>query len=543
MKRYLILLLVTFIPLAFVFFPFFHDGFFPTMDDVQVVRIEEMYKELVSGQFPVRIVSDLGNGAGYMLFQFYSPLVYYIGTLFHLLGFTLVISTKLTFLSGFILAWIGIVLLLREYFDEYSTFFGSVLFFGSSYMGYDVFHRGALAEFYALAILPLLFFLIIKFSKTLSSFYFLASSFAIAALVIIHNLTTLITFPFILITIFLLFRKKLIYGFWAVFLGITLSAFYWLPVVFENKYIVINQVDFVINTYKNHFLTLSQLVGFEKAPWGFIAPILGVTTFLGAVFAALLLLVGQRLKFIKSNPSAFIIFSLISFIFTLFMASDISQHVWDPVSPILRYIQFPWRFLTLATFFGVISCTLLLSKISPLPLKLLIGLLLIIPLFTIQYTYLRPKEYNYISKYTADDPCGTAGWSNEYIPVWAKECRPKGDKLKPVNIIDGELKIKNLEVKNHARLYTFTTSGEGTILFDKYYFPGWETKINGELVSSLPSTPHGLIALEIPPGEHTISLVFTNTSIRTISNIISLLAFVSSMGLFIKLVKKNIRQH
>lgn len=542
MKQNLILLAATFIPLAFIFSPFFHDGFFPTMDDVQVVRIEEMHKELVSGQFPVRIASDLGNGAGYMLFQFYSPLVYYIGALFHLLGFTLVISTKLTFLSGFFLAWIGIVLLLREYFDEYSTFFGSVLFFGSSYLGYDVFHRGALAEFYALAILPLLFFLIVKSAKTLSSFYFLSSSFAIAALVIIHNLTTLITFPFILITIFLLFRKNLLHGFGTVLLGILLSAFYWLPIAFENKYIIINQVDFVINTYKTHFLTLPQLIGFQKAPWSFIVPVLGVSLFLGSLLGALFLLANQKFHLIKKQPNIFLIFSIISFFVSLFMASDASKIIWDPVSPILRFIQFPWRFLTLATFFGAISCTFFLSQIKFLPLKALIGILLLVPLFTMQFNYLRPKEYNYISKYTADDPCGTAGWSNEYIPVWAKECRPKGDKLNPVNVLDGEITIKNLEVKDHARSYTFTTSGEGTILFDKYYFPGWETKIDGKPASSLPSLPHGLIALKIPSGEHKISLDFTNTSIRTISNLISLVALLLSIGIFIRLIKKNIRQ-
>src|SRR5688500_13995787 len=110
-------LFISSLALFFVTQPIFHDGLFQTMDDIQVVRIEQMYKELKSGQFPVRITSELGNGAGYMLFNYYSPLVYYIGAIFHALGFTLVISTKLVFLLGFLIAWLGIYLLLRLKFD------------------------------------------------------------------------------------------------------------------------------------------------------------------------------------------------------------------------------------------------------------------------------------------------------------------------------------------------------------------------------------------------------------------------------------------
>lgn len=551
MIQKLLLLLAVFIPLVFVFAPFFHDGFFPTMDDIQVVRIEEMYKELSSGQFPVRLSSDLANGAGYMLFQFYSPLVYYIGAFFHFLGFTLIISTKLTFLSGFILAWLGIVFLLREFFDEISTFFGSILFLASSYLGYDVYHRGALAEFYALAILPLLFFNLVKLSQKhstpyLSKIYFFTNSFTIAALIIIHNLTTLITFPFLFIATVILFRKNILYGLGSIMIGVLLSAFYWLPVVIEQKFIMLSQIDFVINSYKTNFLTLPQLIGFEKAPWGFLAPMLGTTLFIGAFFAAVLLLANRKFLFLKKNPNIFLIFCLVSFFITLFMASSASQIFWAPILPILRFIQFPWRFLTLTTFFGAISCTLLLSMIRHQPLKIILGILLVIPLFTIQYTYLRPTSYNYISKYTADDPCGTAGWSNEYIPVWAKECRPKGDKLDPVNILSGDLEIQNLLVTNHARLYTFTTKGEGVLLFDKYYFPGWETSVDGVRVDNLPSLPHGLISLKIPEGTHNISLGFTNTPIRNISNIASFIGLIISMLILLPLKKvfsKSIKLH
>lgn len=530
--------------LVFTTQPIFHDGLFRTMDDIQVVRVEEMYKELISFQFPVRIASDLGNGAGYMLYNFYSPLVYYLGAIFHGLNFTLIISTKLTFLAAFLLAWLGIYLLLKSKLDTISAVFGSVIFLISPYLGYDAYHRGALAEFFAFCILPFLFYSYLKLSEKNSKLYLLASSLSIAVLVLSHNLTTMITLPFITAFILVCFRKNLI-GFSSLLLGLSLSAFYWLPATLEKQYIIIDSVDFITKTYQNHFLTPLQLIGLEKIPWGFLPPVLGTGIFFGSVFAGLVLIL-QYLKLVSQKGNDLLFnFSVISFFISLFFASTFSKSIWELLSPPLNYLQFPWRFLTLATFFGTISCSYLIYKTKPLKDQIMVIVLLVVPLIVSYSHYFQPVGYNFISQYTADDPCGTAGWSNEYIPIWAKECFPKGSELEEVNVTKGDIKHTGVQIKNHSRFYQFSTESteSGKILFKKYYFPGWILKIDNNESSISAALPYGLIEANIPEGTHNIQLFFTNTPVRNIANIISLLSFMVWLIISFKVIKKLKDKH
>jgi hypothetical protein len=508
------------------------------MDDIQVVRIEEMYKELKSFQFPVRIASDLGNGAGYMLYNFYSPLVYYIGAVFHALKFTLVISTKLVFLSGFILALFGIYLLLKYKFDAISAIFGSVTFLTSPYLGYDAYHRGALAEFFAFCLLPILFFFLLKLAKEKSLLYFLLFSFSVAALILTHNLTAMITLPFILVLILLYFKKNLI-GFYSLVLGLCLSAFYSLPATLEKQYIIIDSVDFITKTYLNHLFTPFQIIGFENIPWGFLPPVLGIGIFLGSLGAALVLVLQKfRLISLKGND-LFIKFSVISFFICLFMTTTFSKGLWQFLSPPLNYLQFPWRFLSLASFFGAISCSYLVYKTKPFKDQIMVTLLLVIPLITSYAIYFQPLDYNFIGKYTADDPCGTAGWSNEYIPTWVKTCFPKGSKLEKVSIIAGDIKLSGVGIRKNSRSFQFTTesTNSGKILLTKYYFPGWALRIDNKPSHITTSVPNGLIITDIPEGKHTVKLEFKNTFVRNLANLISLVAFLISLYLIYKIIR------
>jgi hypothetical protein len=71
-----------------------HPGFFGASDDMHSAWIYEMDRVLKSGIFPPRFVPDLSFGFGYPLFNFIYPFPYYLGELFHLIGLSLVNSTK-----------------------------------------------------------------------------------------------------------------------------------------------------------------------------------------------------------------------------------------------------------------------------------------------------------------------------------------------------------------------------------------------------------------------------------------------------------------
>ena len=93
-------------------------GFFPIHDNTQVVRVQQMASALQDGQFPVRWVRDLGYGYGYPLFNFYAPLVYYVGAFFNLIGFNSLIATKMMMGLGVLLAGVFMYFLAREFWGK-----------------------------------------------------------------------------------------------------------------------------------------------------------------------------------------------------------------------------------------------------------------------------------------------------------------------------------------------------------------------------------------------------------------------------------------
>ena len=95
-------LVLYFILSIFAISPLLSPGFFPMHDDTQVARIFEMAKSLSDGMFPVRWVEDLGYGAGYPIFNFYSVLPYYAGGILTVLGISALESTKLVFIIALV---------------------------------------------------------------------------------------------------------------------------------------------------------------------------------------------------------------------------------------------------------------------------------------------------------------------------------------------------------------------------------------------------------------------------------------------------------
>ena len=85
-------------------------------DDAQVARVIVMAHALRHGQFPVRIVADLGYGYGYPIFNFYGPLPYYIGGILHVLGIDSLTATKIMIGIGVVIGSLSMYVLSSSIF-------------------------------------------------------------------------------------------------------------------------------------------------------------------------------------------------------------------------------------------------------------------------------------------------------------------------------------------------------------------------------------------------------------------------------------------
>src|SRR6185369_3357077 len=346
--------------------PFFVPGFFPMHDDTQVARVFEMNKSLGDGLFPVRFVADLGYNFGYPLFNFYAPLAYYVGGLAAFFTDALT-ATKIMMVLGVMLAGVFMYLFAKEFWGRGGGLIATLLYLYAPYHALDMYVRGDVAEFWAYAFIPLLFYGLWKAYKERTWTFVILGSLGYAGIILSHNLTGMMVTPFALVFGFFLYlaarsEKKLYkpyYPLLILLIGILLSAFYWLPVFGEMKYTnVLSQVGGGAD-YKDHFVCPIQL---WDSPWGFGGStptcVDGLSFKIGKAHIVLFFVSLISVFFLRKNPSAssgqvkfwFAAVSVISLLVAVFLTLAQSRFIWDSLDQ-MAFLQYPWRFLIVVSFF------------------------------------------------------------------------------------------------------------------------------------------------------------------------------------------------
>lgn len=517
MKKILVAFVI-FLSFLFIARPAYHGGLFVSHDDVQVSRTQAMTSELLGGQFPVRYVDEFGNGGGYFLFNFYSPLVYYLGAIFNLIGISAVASVKLVYLFVILVGTLGIFTLLRSKTSVYTSTLGTVIFLFSPYVFHDLFHRGALPEATAMMLTPwaLWAFLRIKEQEDKKSFILAAIIFAL--LILAHLLTAAMLGAILLVFAHPIKNKGVLKKYFgALLLAVALASFYFLPSLLESNFTRYSQVDFVINGYKDQFVNFFDHLGSsyfidEKKPF------LGVVLFTS--LAILLYFVSSKQKIRESETIKTILFtSLVA----IFIMSPSSYFLWEKIE-YLRFLQFPYRILTFLTVVLTFGISLLLDQLKNFWKIIFTVITLASVLFYLPYYQV--TGYQYVAKYQAEGPCRTTAWNDEHLPVWVQACMPPAMSKKLISSNNENLEINSIRAAKNNRQITFVPSGAaGKVQIHKYYFPGWKAQTSsGEELPINASDKHGLITLQINSEQldQEITVSLKNTNIRTIGEFLSL---------------------
>lgn len=539
MKKYWGLLLVLLLSF-WAIVPFFQPGFFPIHDNTQVVRVQQMSQALREGQFPVRWVGDLGYGFGYPIFNFYAPLAYYIGAFFNLIGFNVLLATKLMFIVGILLSGISMYFLAREFWGEVGGILSALFYVYAPYHAVDVYVRGAVGEFWAMAFLPLVFYGLYKLTQKKKWPWVIVSSLAYAAVILSHNLTAIITalFVFLIGLAFFIFSKKkkeLIVNYLSfIILALGLSVFYWLPALSEMSLTrVFGQIGGGAD-WRDHFVFLDQL---WASPWGFggsaSGRLDGMSFMIGKIhiiFTAFSLLTAIWFwKEGKKKVFFVLLISLSLFVLSVFFTNQLSSFIWKKI-PFLAFIQYPWRFLVMATFTAsfVAGSVVMWFKKNP-RLVYLGGGVIILALLFFNIKYFKPQVYLDVSvaDYLNEENIKwqTSKISDEYLPKDFPIPQNKNEVAwEKVAILEGEAEISNLTLKPHQTAFKINTGGKAKIFINTAYFPGWRAWLDEEEIDF--SLESGKIKFSPPPGEHQIMVRLTNTPIKTAANLISLVSWL-----------------
>lgn len=528
-------------------------------DDLQVMRQLVMEKCLQDRQIPCRWSEDMGYGYGFPIFNYYPPLPYYFGQVFHSLGLSLVDTVKALVILNFIISGLGMYLLAQLFWGRWGGVISGLLFIYAPYHAVDIYVRGAVNEAWALAWMPFILWFIYKIIQGRRGWHILGLALSSAFLMLSHNPTLMIFAPLAAVwSVFWLIQNRnfrslsglAIAGFWAV----GLAAFFTLPVLFEQSEVHIETIVMGYFNYLAHFVSLNQL--FISNFWGYGPSILGTGDGMGFqigyihwILAALSLLTAVLLRKKNSRLSLMIVLIFSLTLFYTFMAHERSSFIWKFLPP-LEYLQFPWRFLTLSvlgfSFLGGHIIWLLGQlRFSKLQAVVMVGLILGI-IFLYKDYFKWEKHWDWVN-----DQNKLSGelWKLQitagifdYLPKSAPR-PPGGPPNGDIEIIKGRGNTDKILKNSFNQRYKVGVEEEAIVQINTYYFPGWTYFLNGqEIKADTLDKELGRPLFKLPKGEYTLEAIFRNTPIRTAGNIISLISWAILTYVFLRNFRPAIKK-
>lgn len=542
-------------------------GFFETHDGhFHLIRLAHFYQTLKEGHFPVRWAEDLNSRYGSPLFNFNYPLIYYLGSLIHALGFGFGDTLKIIICLSFLLSGIFIFFWIKELFNRTAGLLAAIFYIYAPYRFVSSYVSGRFGEITAYIFIPLTFFIVTKFAKKPNKFNLALASLSYALLIISYNVSALIFSPLILSYLLFLLclerkqKKLLLRIILFLVLALSLSAFFWLPALFERKYVWLGHK--AIYDYSNSFPDWHHYL---YSPWGYgfeatgtqegVSYQIGLGQLLVLSLTSLMLLYRWLEKKIKKSE-LLALFFLAWFFLVFFIMNKISIPIWETV-PLLQTIQFPFRFLSMIILFTSFFAgwliyqlknkKILLFTVYPAPTLLVYGVycLLITLVLYANRNHLRPGfPERHPDEFYFDSSrnyliYGTTDVAGENTPIWNKEkLFTFGEKI--INESE-EGEITNLEIQ--PRFYTFETDSEKEVRIrvNTLYYPGWQAILDKNPLMIDYKNKEGVIKLKIPKGKHQVKIFFKDTPLRKMANLLSLTGFLFTLCLISKPISKKLK--
>ncbi len=539
---FIALIVLAILPVVSLFptgLPITHDG------QDHVARIANFYQNLSEGNIIPRWAGNLNWGYGHPILEFLYPLPSYIASLFHFIGFSLVDSIKIVFGLGMTLSFFFMYLWLSQFSSRYASLLGAVLYAYAPYRFVELYVRGDIGENLAFAFIPLVLFFIYRIYKDKNTNNIFLGGFSLAFLILSHNAISLMFVPFILAyCVYLIwlskFNKYLILNtLFLILVGFSLSAFFWIPGLFEGKYTLRNIVT--KGTYASSFVAFKNLI---YGQWNY--GITGQFTVQFGLFQWISLILSPAvfIKFKKNKEKSYLLLILIAFtVAAIFLMLPISNFIWERII-LLQNFQFPWRFLAIVVFSTSVLGALLIDAV-PDKFKAKLTILSIIIILAISSFYWKPKGYLHKSESFYTGIYYSTTDTGESAPIWSVRFMEKLPNAS-LEVIDGDAIVKEIERKSTYHKYRLVVNKPTLFRENTLYFPGWEIKANGEplKVEFQNMTYRGVMLFNLSKGNYIVEAIYKETKLRLLADVISLVSLGNILGgLFLLFLFKKYKIH
>jgi len=516
---------------------------------------------LRDGAWYPRWAADMTFGYGYPVWLILAPLPFFVGEAFHLVGFDFVSAVKIVDGLALICSALTMYLFASRVLGKNAGLVAAIAYVYIPYHLVDLYVRAAQAELVSFVFPPLVCWAFYELAMTRQPRYILLAACAYAGLILAHVSMAVLFTP--IIGLYILFvvmtestrqkaegRKEelfsafrlLLSAFWAIALALGLAAIFWLPVLFEQKYLTSDPLIGGFFNYRKHFLNANQLL---SPFWGYgyagengadqFSLQLGLIPVLLAIVA--LWAITKTRGAIRAHIALFA--AIVGVI--VFAMLPISAPLWEPFAAVIGFVQFPWRLLIVTTFALAFLSGAALHAFAEdahdLTSALAIGLIFV----AASYAYTQPQFTDAVFNYQTQMEFETKYGELLGDTIWMTGERPQDSPL-VAQYINGEKLQKAIALDEGATVETIRYGGQSTdlhvsanaptrVLIYTRYFPGWMATIDDQRVEPEPYGDQGLILVRVPAGSHVVRLRFEDTPIRQIGVVISVLSLLIVAGM------------
>ena len=506
-----------------------------------------------SGNFPVTWIDGFAN-YGYPLGSISQQLTTYLTSILIIISKNPILSFNICIFLGVLLSSIFFYYFLRIYFLPLYSFIGVLLFNFSPYRILNIYQRGALPELFSGVFFPLLLIAVYYTIQKRKIYGFFLFVVTISLLILTHPFMLVVSMfllvPYIL---FLLYKRyknlnellKELFSYALVLmlgalLGIAITSYYSLPLLFEIKYFYYGSA--VNHLTPGNFLDTENFF-FYTYPYFTKLDIFGRGFFVNAGLIESLLILFSMFYFFfrffrnkKLKKLSILDFAIFTGLIYIFMTLEWSNVIYSHVS-FLSNIQFPWRMLSGFIFIPPIILAYFLSKLKSKLLLAIFVILICVPAFTQLYGKNYTKyEYNF---YTFTEYNLNAVVMNT---IWTGRSEDYPIKKQKWDIIEGKGRVLKSKINNTYRRYQVEAESRIRMVDYTFYFPGWKVYVDSKPVSIEFQNPNyrGAITYLVPQGNHIIEIKYSDTKIRLIGKVLSILSVIF-LGIIFIMRKKIIK--
>ncbi|MBN2490577.1 MAG: hypothetical protein JXQ29_06990 [Planctomycetes bacterium] len=446
------------------------------------------------------------GGLGGINFKYYAPYAYLPASLLWLAGMPAYRALAAVAALTFWLSGLGLYAWARLFLPRRAALISACAYLLASYHLQELYFRFAYAELWGFALAPWLFWAVTRALRATSLRPCLGAALLLAVLGLAHNLTAFMLAPFLFGYGLLLGRGSArAFGRLALVfvLAGALGAFYALPAFCDRGDVLMSRQFRETTSYRHAALAISDLGRAPRAASPWKPTIDGGLLVLGGL-GALVALRRRSRPATAGLPPRVAGGALGLGLCALMLATSWGAWAADVV-PLLRYVQFPWRFSLVASLFLAFLAGV--TVLAPRHGRAGVWLACVVMAVTVGLVWLGLERSGPAD--LTDHPGTRAAyvrslravlWSNDveskYLPVWAADAvaRRRASSVRP----EPPLPHRAVELRDHHTWIAFTVvppEPAWTVVLPRLYVPGWTAEHAGGDIAIQPDPDTGLMRI------------------------------------------------